>query len=480
MHTTTILYGKWVEVKPTVLKGRPNETAQPAAKPHVVKPRVINPTQALPAAQKVNSDAGNKAWDSSDSSYGPWRTENPTVRRAAPYKVSVPAVKDSQSGSSSWNNNEWKAPADWNATGFKDKGDDTKPKVIKEQVFVGGLPHSATEGDVSQHFQKYGHISEVKMKQGYCFVRYAKEQSVKSVLEHYHYHKIHEKWVECRTCGQFGLPEGAPIMKDRVFVGGLRKETVTQESLKQYFIVYGGIKEIELKPDRGFAFIVFNSSSSVHLALHDYDIHSLDGKWVEVRPVVDTNAIQGGGDKGASGPKGASKGTGKVAPGTLKPEATRNANSKGEPSVAASVNTVLKKLVLKRDIKVPDAKGPTAKDTTGASQFVARTTSAPSKAAAVAGNRGWTGAKTSSSGAAKEVGSATKAATQVGAAPQRPQTPRTVPPRVVQGAGTHAAPAVASAVRPPVPRSTSTPGAIGDSSWKSQHQVRATLRRRHR
>lgn len=177
-------------------------------------------------------------------------------------------------------------------------GRDQKPSVDRYRVFVGGLPATVTEADVFEHFSRYGRVTKITMRNGFCYVKFEDEEHVRAVLKYYYLHKIADKWVECQACGHFGLPR-ATLLKDRIFVGGLPRDSVTQDSLEQHFSKYGTIKEVDLKRDRGFAFVIFTSCASVQLALHDYDLHVVNGKWVEVKPAADTSQT-GSGENGAS------------------------------------------------------------------------------------------------------------------------------------------------------------------------------------
>eukprot|EP00927_Polykrikos_kofoidii_P070661 TRINITY_DN67072_c0_g1_i1.p1 TRINITY_DN67072_c0_g1~~TRINITY_DN67072_c0_g1_i1.p1 ORF type:complete len:1057 (-),score=245.52 TRINITY_DN67072_c0_g1_i1:82-3252(-) len=165
-------------------------------------------------------------------------------------------------------------------------GEDKGPLgVCRTKVFVGGLPRSASEQDIGEYFSWYGKIVRISMRSGFCFVEFVHEDSVRRVLQARNDHFIHEKPVDCQVHANFGLAQGAATRKERIFVGGLRKETANWHHINDYFSAYGVVTEVELR--QGYCFVSFESPASAQLALWDWEKHCLDGKWVEVKPVVD-------------------------------------------------------------------------------------------------------------------------------------------------------------------------------------------------
>jgi len=187
--------------------------------------------------------------------------------------------------------------------------------VDTKRVFVGGLGTGVTETHIRGYFSKYGQVMKVTMRIGFCYVKMEHEEIVRRVLEDYEKHRIADKWVECQACCHFGLPRGT-LLKDHLCVAGLEeRDDIGDFELKHYFSRYGPVKEVDLQRNRGVAFIVFESCSTVQLALHDYLLHRINGVWVEVKPVVDApgnsketaagvGGVQGGSAVGVSSGSG--------------------------------------------------------------------------------------------------------------------------------------------------------------------------------
>jgi len=250
--------------------------------------------------REAEAGAGWKSWNSSEygarraEAWSPWRKNGP---------YDAPMSANGHAGASSAK--PWVKVQDWSSTG-RPTGGDTKPTVDRKRVFVGGLPSTVTEQEVCDYFQQYGRVATLTMRHCFCYVKFESEESVKSVLKYYYVHKLGEKWIECQACGHFGLPRAA-LIKDRIFVGGLQRD-MTDTALELHFSKYGTIKEISFKKDRGFAFITFTSYASVQLALHDFELHTIRGKWVQVKPVLDTSQ-EGSLDRGSSVAKSSDPGS---------------------------------------------------------------------------------------------------------------------------------------------------------------------------
>mmetsp|Transcript_26098 Transcript_26098/g.82581 ORF Transcript_26098/g.82581 Transcript_26098/m.82581 type:complete len:254 (-) Transcript_26098:641-1402(-) len=150
--------------------------------------------------------------------------------------------------------------------------------------------------EVGKYFEDYGTVVGLRLKRddsgnakGFGFVTFSSAKQVKFVLKDYDRHKMHGKWFECMACGKFGLAQTSgpkPVMaKDRVFVGGL-PSSASSEALESHFSEFGRVLKAEVRREKGFGFVTFGSGADVQLALHAYNNHIIDGKWVEVKPVI--------------------------------------------------------------------------------------------------------------------------------------------------------------------------------------------------
>jgi len=77
----------------------------------------------------------------------------------------------------------------------------------------------------------------------------------------------------------------------KIFVGGLPLSTALEQLLR-YFSAYGQVTDAIIMTDkltgkpRGFAFICFESASSVLSVLQDHDKHHVNGKWIDVKRAI--------------------------------------------------------------------------------------------------------------------------------------------------------------------------------------------------
>eukprot|EP00406_Dinophysis_acuminata_P044207 CAMPEP_0179306464 /NCGR_PEP_ID=MMETSP0797-20121207/50145_1 /TAXON_ID=47934 /ORGANISM="Dinophysis acuminata, Strain DAEP01" /LENGTH=312 /DNA_ID=CAMNT_0021016129 /DNA_START=89 /DNA_END=1025 /DNA_ORIENTATION=+ len=97
------------------------------------------------------------------------------------------------------------SPYSFSGSGKGGKGTTEQP-VLSEKIFVGGLPKTITDEQVSAHFSKYGNVRDVNMKydekgacRGFCFVTFDAIDSAKTVLDNYENNTIEGKWIECKA-----------------------------------------------------------------------------------------------------------------------------------------------------------------------------------------------------------------------------------------------------------------------------------------
>eukprot|EP00928_Gymnodinium_smaydae_P053449 TRINITY_DN37434_c0_g1_i1.p1 TRINITY_DN37434_c0_g1~~TRINITY_DN37434_c0_g1_i1.p1 ORF type:complete len:576 (-),score=134.73 TRINITY_DN37434_c0_g1_i1:43-1749(-) len=177
--------------------------------------------------------------------------------------------------------------------------------VTRNKIFVGALPRDCQEKDLFEHFGWYGRVSKLQLRKGFGFVEFEREDTVRKILGDCDRHFIHGKQVDVKVHGQWGLPENAVLQQASVFCGGLRKEEhLRSEDLVKYFSAYGKVTDVHLQLYRGYAYINFASAAGAQSALWDFPNHQLQGKWVEVKPLMDKSAAAGGAGAGAIGKGG--------------------------------------------------------------------------------------------------------------------------------------------------------------------------------
>jgi len=102
----------------------------------------------------------------------------------------------------------------WDDGKGKGKGKSKGPK--RGKIFVGGLPKSAPEEAIHQHFSQYGAIDRILMKytesgepRGFCFIEYADEQVAHDVIAKSRAGTtiFEGKWVDCKDADA-GIDKG--------------------------------------------------------------------------------------------------------------------------------------------------------------------------------------------------------------------------------------------------------------------------------
>lgn len=76
---------------------------------------------------------------------------------------------------------------------------------VNAELFVGNLPQKVTEEEIEKYFDQWGPVRQIELKEGrgFCFVTYADERSVTSVVEHVHEgiknnHILGGQWVDVK------------------------------------------------------------------------------------------------------------------------------------------------------------------------------------------------------------------------------------------------------------------------------------------
>ncbi|KAF8393612.1 hypothetical protein HHK36_021856 [Tetracentron sinense] len=176
------------------------------------------------------------------------------------------------------------------------------------KIFVGGVSWETTEETFTEHFEKYGEITDsVIMKdkntrrpRGFGFVTFANPDVLDKVLEDNHV--INGRTVEVkRTVPREDMQDKVGSKTKKIFVGGI-PPSFTEDELKEYFSSYGNIVEHQIMLDhstgrsRGFGFVTFESEDTVEEIISVGKTHELGGKQVEIKKAEPKRS---GGDQGS-------------------------------------------------------------------------------------------------------------------------------------------------------------------------------------
>ncbi|KAJ4838446.1 hypothetical protein Tsubulata_041227 [Turnera subulata] len=177
------------------------------------------------------------------------------------------------------------------------------------KLFVGGVSWETSEENFASYFSKYGEILDSVIMtdrhsgrpRGFGFVTFADPAVADRVLEEEHV--IDGRPVEVkRTVPREEMVSKGVTRTRKIFVGGI-PPSLTEDELKEYFSLYGGIIEHQIMLDhktgrsRGFGFVTFESEDAVEQIFSDGKTHELGGKQVEIKKAEPKRA---GGDYGSA------------------------------------------------------------------------------------------------------------------------------------------------------------------------------------
>jgi len=197
------------------------------------------------------------------------------------------------------------------------------------QLFVGALAPFMKDTDLHTYFEGFGEVESVILKKGFGFVTFVLPESVETVLGYPEKHVICGQPVDCkipqkkmavtpsalhgqqvlmqqqRAPGAYGPRptqqqirprSGQPyvnmiqqnvgpvetgvVENSEVFVGGIGHST-SDEDLRTYFSQWGAVTRVDLKPNKGFAFVKFERPESVSHIVGKH--HMLEGRVISVK-----------------------------------------------------------------------------------------------------------------------------------------------------------------------------------------------------
>jgi len=176
-----------------------------------------------------------------------------------------------------------------NPTGFmqRPRGPALDGVINSTEIFTGGLPADINEEMLLQYFSQWGGVTKIDLKhgKGYAFIAFNSPEAVENICMQVGTHEINGKIIDCkkrvldahqqaRATGNLQMeqqnqgiaapnqlarlpnPEPGQLCCDKVFAGGLPRGA-REEHLMEAFSAFGIVKKIDLKVEKGFAFIHF-------------------------------------------------------------------------------------------------------------------------------------------------------------------------------------------------------------------------------
>lgn len=152
-------------------------------------------------------------------------------------------------------------------------------------VYVAGLTRDTTDGDVENHFAAFGKIDNINHKvnlvtkesRGFAFVTFHKMEEFENAMNTEE-HVIKDKKVVVKK---------AQPKQGIIFVGGLPKEDLSDESIKAFFSRYGVVDGIKHPADKinggkkSFCFVYFQSADTAKALISKGKV-VLDGFTLEI------------------------------------------------------------------------------------------------------------------------------------------------------------------------------------------------------
>ncbi|XP_043722256.1 heterogeneous nuclear ribonucleoprotein Q-like [Telopea speciosissima] len=130
------------------------------------------------------------------------------------------------------------------------------------EVYIGSIPHDATEEDLRSFFESIGEVTEVRVmkdkdsgeNKGYAFVTFRTKELASNAIEELNNKELKGRKIKCSTSQA----------KHRLFIGNVPKSWMEEDLRKIVTDIGPGVNSVELLKDpqnssrnRGFAFIEY-------------------------------------------------------------------------------------------------------------------------------------------------------------------------------------------------------------------------------
>lgn len=180
------------------------------------------------------------------------------------------------------------------------------------KIFVGGLSHRTTTGNLRDYFQYFGCVVDTIVmrwtdgrSRGFGYVTFSEAEPLNAVMAQRH--EIGGRVVEVKR---------AVPGTNKVFVGGL-PQNATSQDLRNHFESYGAVSDAVVMMDtytnrsRGFGFVCFASgqegADAVAMVLEQHNRHRLFGKWIEVKGAAPPHKLVAASASPSPSPSGSDK-----------------------------------------------------------------------------------------------------------------------------------------------------------------------------
>ncbi|GCB60805.1 hypothetical protein scyTo_0006937 [Scyliorhinus torazame] len=175
------------------------------------------------------------------------------------------------------------------------------------KLFVGGLSFETVEGNLRNHFEEWGKLTDCVVVQdtitrrprGFGFVTYSSPSEADAAMAA-RPHVLDGRTVDLKRAvpREDSNKPGFNMKVKKIFVGGI-KENLGEDDLQSYFSDYGMIEKVDVICDRetgkkrGFAFVYFDDHDSVDKAVIQ-KYHMINGYRCEVKKGLSKEEMQSG------------------------------------------------------------------------------------------------------------------------------------------------------------------------------------------
>lgn len=168
------------------------------------------------------------------------------------------------------------------------------------RIWVGGLPKNANEKHLAAYFSMFGTLTECKImtdnstgqSRGFAYISFQEKESFDRVigLKDHNFNKTKLSISVYQSKEQTDR-KSAEENERKIFLVNMHYKT-KRSTVEDYFSRFGEIERVDLKTHHGIGFITFKERLSAIRCFQSEDVHSLDGRTIECRPVLSKGELK--------------------------------------------------------------------------------------------------------------------------------------------------------------------------------------------
>lgn len=168
------------------------------------------------------------------------------------------------------------------------------------RIWVGGLPKNANEKHLGAYFSMFGTLTECKImtdnstgqSRGFAYVSFQEKDSFDKVigLKEHNFNKT-KLSISVYQSKELTDRKSAEENERKIFLVNMHYKT-KRSTVEEYFSKFGEIERVDLKTHHGIGFITFKDRLSAIKCFQSEEVHSLDGRTIECRPVLSKGELK--------------------------------------------------------------------------------------------------------------------------------------------------------------------------------------------